>query len=201
MYVFKKVLILYLAVFFAACCNLNVVDTTIQGDGNITRHESSFDGFDSIVLNGIGNANIHFSNEFKVAVTTDRNIQEKITVNVIDNTMHLSQNSNLNFKPTRLEYDIYLPELRAINTRGSGNINIDTGKSSQLEINISGVGNVNALNYEVENIYIILSGVGNARIWANSSLNGNLSGVGDILFKGNPTNNIRVSGIGNIRPI
>ncbi|MCL2063363.1 MAG: DUF2807 domain-containing protein [Candidatus Cloacimonetes bacterium] len=193
--------IIILAVFITACCPAINDSRTIVGNGAITSQETFHRIFDNIVFDGVGNVNIHFSDEVKVEVHTDRNIHQAVILNVNDNTLHIGQERDVNINFTRLEYDVYLPELRSLNLRGAGSINIDSGNAASLTINLSGVGNVNTANYEVDNVYIILSGAGNARISANNSLNGTLSGTGDIMFRGRPVMNVRVTGLGNIRPI
>ena len=200
-FIIKSMIIIFIIVLISACCPYANNQTTLRGNGELTSQEKILTAFDNVVLSGVGTANIHFSDEFKIVVNTDSNIQEFISLNINENTLNISQNSNINLNYTRLVYDIYLPEIKSITTRGAGNINIDSGNATDLEIHISGVGNVNTLNYEVENVYIVLSGVGNARVWATYSIHGRLSGVGDIMYKGNPSNRILISGIGTVKQI
>ncbi|MDR0448824.1 MAG: DUF2807 domain-containing protein, partial [Treponema sp.] len=157
-------------------------------------------GFSNVTLEGVGNVNIHPGENFKVIVTTDSNLQDRVVTTTNGNTLRITQRSG-SFNATKLTIDVYMPELKGIALGGAGNFIINAGKASELAFSLSGVGNVDAQNFEVQNVTIEHSGVGNAKIWATISLNGTLSGVGNIFYKGNPTKNIKRTGIGNISPL
>ena len=195
-----------------ACANNGIYSdeatSVVRGNTDMISQIRMAEGFNSIVLDGVGNVYIYPGEEHKIVVTTDSNIQGTVITYVNGNVLYIDSNSARNsyteFQPIRLQIDVYLPELQSINSRGVFNITINSGKASNLEIVTSGVGNINAENYEVESINIEASGVGNTRLWATNVLDGTITGLGNILYKGNPT--IRINrenrgGIGTVRPL
>jgi hypothetical protein len=211
-YWFFRVLFVSIAGFFISSLPLygnGKVDNTGNGDIQSQERELKgrygfkvgFWGFQRIVLEGIGDINIHFSENYRVIVTTDSNLQDIVTTKVKGLALYINEKPLKNFKPTQLVVDVYLPIINNITLKGVGNIQIDEGNGSELTIKHSGVGNINRSNYQVENGTIKLSGIGDVTIWAINILEGTLSGVGNITYRGYPRkkNYIRISGIGEIK--
>jgi len=181
-------------VLFAGCDLYNV-----HGNGHITSEERAVDKFDSIVLDGVGNINVHPSNDHKVVITTDSNIQDMIKISVNNEILCVTERNRWGFDATKLNIDVYLPEIKSVELNGVGNINILEGKTDNFNIYMCGVGDIDAQNYKAKDIYIKHSGVGDAKIWAVDSINGSLTGIGNILYKGDPHKDIRVKGIGTVK--
>ena len=191
-----------LLVAFLFGCDLNEKDERIKGNGSIISQERMADNFNAVILNGVGNVNVHPSENYKVVVTTDSNIQNYIVVEVNGNNLLIDKTKpNVNFETKKLVIDVYLPELKSISLNGVGNFQINNGNASELDFSLSGTGNIDAQNFQSQNVTIRLSGAGNAKIWATNTLNGSFSGSGNILYKGSPTININKTGTGNITPL
>jgi hypothetical protein len=181
---------MFMSVF--AGCNM--------GDGNVISQERAIEGFNGITLEGVGNVNVYPGENFKLIITTDSNLQDRVLTKVNGNTLQISQKSG-SFNSTELTMDVYMPELKNILLSGAGNIKINNGNAFEIDFSLSGAGNIDAQNIQIQNVTIKLSGVGNAKIWATNSLNGTLSGVGNILYKGSPTINVNRTGVGSIKPL
>ncbi|MCL2156978.1 MAG: DUF2807 domain-containing protein [Methanobrevibacter sp.] len=177
----------------------NIVD-----NANVVSQERTLEGFDAIALDGIGDVKVHPGEEFKVVVTADSKIQEKIITKVEGNTLHINEDENFKTsdaaKLKNLTIDVYMPELKNVSLNGGGNIDILEGNGSELEISISGIGNVDAKKYKVVNANVKLSGTGDISVWATQTLNGEISGTGNIdALKGSvETANVILSGTGDI---
>lgn len=163
------------------------------------------EGFDGVALEGVGEVNIHTGKEYKVIVTTDKNLQDDVITKVDGNTLYIDQKSkNINvkriFNSEDMTIDVYMPELKNVSLAGLGNIKIHDGNTSELEISLSGAGNIDAQNYQVKNAKVTNSGTGEIIIWATETLNCELTGTGNINAKNNPVKNanVTVSGIGDI---
>ena len=174
---------------------------TIHGNGKVISQQREAEDFDSVILDGVGNVNIHYSSNYKVKVTTDTNIQHLITIDVNNNILHIDENSTFGgFDPTKLVIDVYMPDLKNVSLKGVGDIKVIDGDAYNCKMNLSGVGNIYAQNFEVRNVTVTLSGVGDIKTWVTKNLTGSLSGVGSILYKGSPsTVNINKSGVGDIK--
>jgi len=184
--VIPAIILISVVLTFLGSCYIAIYNEK-DGNGIVTSQVRSARNFNSVILDGVGDVNIHFAEHYKVIVITDSNIQDIVTVKVNGNNLHIGTRKNNNFNPTTLSIDVYLPELNNVKLRGVGNIAINDEKASHFDIELSGVGNINALNYEVENVSVSLSGVGNIKTWVTKKLTGRISGVGDVIYKGNPS--------------
>jgi len=191
-----------LLVAFLFGCDSNGEGNGEKGNGDVISQERTANNFNAVILDGVGNVNVHHSENYKVVVTTDSNNQDIITIEVNGNNLHIDQKKTNGFKATKLEIDVYLPELKSISLNGFGNFKINNGNASQLDFSLSGMGNIDAQNFQVQNVTIKHSGVGDAKIWATNTLNGSFFGVGKILYKGNPTIDVnKKSSVRNIKPL
>jgi hypothetical protein len=170
-----------------------------EGNGNVISQERIVGEFNGVMLSGVGNMNIYFSDSHKVVVTTDSNIQDSVAIAAKNNILNFDLKRNV--KNVRVTIDIYLPRIDKINLKGVGNIEIEEGEGVDLEIRHTGVGNINLEKYCVENATVIYKGVGNIKIWAINSLNGTGSGVGSIQYKGSPRMNMDFDGVGGFKQI
>jgi hypothetical protein len=164
-------LIAFFVIIFITNCEL---DNRINGNGDITSTERVATGFTGIVLEGAGNVNVNFFENFKVIVTTDSNIQDIITIEVKNNFLYIDAKRGEGINPTKLIIDVYLPELGNITLNGAGNIIINNGNVSVLNLALSGAGNIEAENFEAETVNVILSGAGNIKTWVKNTLAGNI---------------------------
>ncbi|MCL2557250.1 MAG: DUF2807 domain-containing protein [Treponema sp.] len=171
-----------------------------MGNRNVISQERIAEGFNGIKLDGVGDINVRPGANYKVIVTTDSNLQDRVLTTVNGNVLLITQKPG-QFNASTLTVDVYLPDLKNISLNGAGKMKIFNGNSSELVISLSGTGSIDAQDLQVHNITINHSGVGNSKIWATDSLNGTLSGVGNILYKGSPTINVKKTGVGNIRPL
>jgi len=172
----------------------------IHGNGYIVSSERTCKNFTGVSIEGIGNVNIYKSNNYKVIVTTDSNLQEIISAKVIGDTLQISETSNTGYSSTKLTIDVYTPDLVSIKLKGVGNIKVYSGKTSNLDITLSGVGNIDARNLEAANVNVTLTGTGDINVWATGSLTGSLSGIGNVIYKGNPLIvSVFKTGIGEIK--
>jgi len=197
----KVILSVFLIAAFLAVlnsCSLILIGD-IRGNGSIESQERSVSNFHSVVLDGVGDVNIHFAENYRVVVTTDSNIQDIVVVRANGNDLHIETRQHTIFNTSKLVIDVYLPELRSIKLRGVGSITMYGGAASDLEMVLSGVGNIKAQNYNVENVNVTLSGVGDIKTWATKTLSGKISGVGDVYYRGTPAISVHTNITGSVK--
>jgi hypothetical protein len=195
--VFLSVIFVIAIVGTLTCCTFG----QIRGNGKIISQERQAEDFTDVVLDGVGKVNIHSSENYKVVVTTDSNIQDIIEINTHGQRLHIDENCKWGFNPTKLTIDVYMPEVKNIKLNGVGKIKIADGKTSDLVIDLCGVGDVEAQYYEVQSVDISISGTGDVKTMVTDTLKGDISGVGTIFYKGNPEIQKSVTGIGKIKPL
>jgi hypothetical protein len=194
----------FLSVIFATaivgtltCCTFG----HIRGNGKIISQERNAEDFTDVVLDGVGKVNIHTSENYKVVVTTDSNIQDIIEINTHGQRLYIDENCKWGFNPTKLTIDVYMPEVKNVKLNGVGKIKIADGKTSDLAIDLCGVGDIEAHYYEVQNVDISISGTGDVKTLVTGTLKGDISGVGTIFYKGKPEIQKSVTGVGNVKPL
>jgi len=175
----------------------------IRGDGNIESREISARGFDSVTLSGAGNVRIRPGAYYRVVVTTDSNIQDIVTISVNGASLDIGMRARrgATISPTRVDIDVYLPELRGISLDGAGNFTVGSGETPSLEISVRGAGNVYAQDFQAQIVDVRILGVGNVEVWATDTLNGVISGVGSLLYKGNPRLRLDTGVLGRVRQL
>jgi hypothetical protein len=62
-----------------------------MGNNNVTSQERAVKGFYGVALIGAGNVNVHHGENFKLIVTTDSNLQNRVLTAVNGNTLQISQ--------------------------------------------------------------------------------------------------------------
>lgn len=175
-----------------------IVDQT-RGNGIIVSRERTVGNFSGVVLDGVGNVYIHISEECRVRVTTDSNIQGIIDIKKDGDYLYIDEHCRGGFNPTELTIDVYMPEVTNIKLHGVGNIQVDDGESSRLDIRLTGVGDIEAHNYKVQDSSISISGTGDVKAWVTDDLDGKISGVGNIYYRGSPSIQPSITGIGKIK--
>ena len=187
----------FISAGFAAC----PADVSVIGNGSVVSRERAATGFNSIALDGIGDVNVHFSENYKVVVTTDSNVQDIVVIKVKNNVLHIDENSVKNIYPTKLKVDVYLPNVKMAALNGVGNINIGSGEGEEVKLYLRGIGDITSYGYHVKKALVDLNGSGNIKVWAADSIRGNLSGMGNIFYKGDPKKHINIRGVGKIKQI
>jgi hypothetical protein len=182
----------------------NVWVHDVKPNGNVVSQDRAIEGFDNVILDGVGDVNIHPGEEYKVVVTTNSNLQEKVITKVTGNTLYIDQERNFkekNFNLEKITIDVYIPELKSVSVNGAGSLKINNGSASELEVSLFGLGSIDAQNFQVESINVMHSGAGEIKIWVTQTLKAELSGIGSIDAQKHPMENADVmhSGAGDIK--
>ena len=200
----QRFLFVFLAgfmVFFTAGCYIN---EGFEGNGRVVCRERETDEFDTVVLEGAGDVEVHPGTQYKgkdyaAIVITDSNIQDSVIIDMSGSTLYISERKHSNIRPTKLVVEVYTPELKQVDLQGYGDIKVHKGKTRNLKMKLSGMGNIDAEECQAENVNVTLSGTGNVKTWPEKNLTGKLSGIGDITYKGNPSKDVEKTGIGKVK--
>lgn len=82
--------------------------------------------------------------------------------------------------------------------RGSGNIEIKSGQTTDKDIAIFGSGNVKADNFVSQNTTVSIPGSGAAYVNAQQKLNVTIQGTGSVFYRGNPQITKTITGTGAV---
>ncbi len=211
----KKYFLSLVAMFLLllTSCSLD----SIEASSDITVEERVVPSFSAIKASNDIEVVITKGNEQKVDVTTSRNVQERVTTNVIDGVLYIELNKLVR-KLKELRVDITIPEISKITLTSdafghvSGFENIQaldvnmssdahlllSGSSNSLNINANSDASIDAFGFEALNCTVNCSSDASASITCLNALNGSISSDASVFYKGNPTIDVQTSTDGTL---
>ncbi len=211
------VLVLF-AMAFSACEFSNA--EVIRGDGNVTTTTRQLDYFEGIDLQGVFNVVLTPGTQPDLALETDENLMELISISVENNLLSITTSREVMLRPTKMELRITYPALNYLEIGGackifseqvlesegftlqvSGAADIDLKLDvGLLQTSVSGAGKLKLEGYANEH-RINLSGASHLRaenlITRNTGLD--LSGAGSAHIFSNDIFQANISGVGSVR--
>lgn len=191
---------------------------TVKGSGNVVTEERPVAEFKTITLKGGGRVVLTQGQRHSIAIQTDDNIMSLIETEVQNEQLVISQ-GDYNLRPTILEFNISVTNLKGIAISGSGEV---VGKSRFVSedffAKISGSGDM-ALELDVANLETKISGSGSmhlsgqtdrheAKISGSGKINAfnmytkdvalKISGSGDCKVTATEILDARISGSGDV---
>jgi Putative auto-transporter adhesin, head GIN domain len=131
----------------------------VTGNGRAETEQRSVPAFTSISVGGSGTLRVHRGAQ-KLELTCDSNILPYITTTVSGGELSIGFKpfTSIN-NPTKMQFDVTLPELRGVNLSGSGDAHIDAFKGAEFSAAISGSGGMKA-ELDYKSVSLKLSGSG-----------------------------------------
>ena len=175
--VFKRFVILAFVIGVFAGCVPSAFNV-VKGNGNLLTSEKSVSAFEKIHVSSSANVRFHSSSEYRVVVTTDKNLDEYVEVVTKDNVLNIGTKSG-SYSFSKFLVEIYCPTLTGISISGSGSFeSVDKITSSIFDTSISGSGRIEG-NIECKTFYARISGSGRIIITGSSKdADVNISGSG-----------------------
>ena len=188
------VLLIALAISFANAAGA-------RGNGNTVTIEKKLPPFERIHIGGTAAVNYHLSNEYRVLVTVDSNLEEHLDIVTNDSRLSVRPKQGQRIFPTEFTVDVYSPSLSGVSLSGDVQfMGKDKISARDLSLRISGSGEIDA-DIICENFSANISGSG--RISLSGSCNDlalTISGSGNFEGYDFQSNNadVRVSGSSRI---
>lgn len=153
---------------------------TVRGSGEVITEERQVAEFKTIKLKGIGRVVLSQGEQHSVTIRSDDNILPLIETEVQNDELIISE-QNYKLRPTTLEFNITVANLKGIAISGSGEV---IGKnrfvSDDFYANISGAGDM-ALKLEVTDLETKISGSGSMNLSGKANRHdAKISGSGKI---------------------
>jgi hypothetical protein len=172
-----------LATFLLSSCYFG---PHINGSGHVVKKEYRASSFDKIDLSLIFNTVIIPSNEEKIIVETDDNLQQYVLIESEHGVLTVKMQSNINIghKSAGTVY-IYFKQLVSLDNSSVGKLsNVDTLKAGNFNLINSAVGNVE-LKFKTHTLTISNSAVGKTELYIHTdTLSLNNSAVGKTELRG-----------------
>ena len=170
----------------------------IKGNGKITEQERSISSFNEIAAAGSVDIIITQGQNEGVVVITDKNIQQYVITEIIDNTLKIRIKENANISPSKLKVKVNCKQLISIKAGGSGDIQTDGSlKSDALQISQGGSGDFK-LDLDLSKLTITKAGSGDFILTGKTdSFTISSAGSGDIRAAKMKVNNCKISLVGS----
>lgn len=204
----RLILLLIVSLLFAAIASgCIVVDLngcskeTVKGSGEVIAEERQLAEFKTIKLKGVGRVVLTQGQPHTIMIETDDNIMSLIETEIQNDQLIISQ-GNYNLRPTKLDFNITVAQLKGIAISGAGDV---IGKSrlvsDDFAAKISGSGDMD-LELDVANLETDISGSGSMTLSGQTDRHdAKITGSGKIDAFGMHTQNVslKVSGSGNCK--
>ena len=154
----------------------------VQGSGNLSSESRPVSGFDQIVLNGSGDAQISQGDSESLKIEAEDNILPLITSEVQNGKLVIGLKNNTSISTLRgIRYTITVKSLKGLELNGSGNVTLGSLQADSLGLVIRGSGNVTTGTLQGKQLNVQSSGSGDFNINGGKvdSQSINMSGSGD----------------------
>lgn len=174
---------------------------TMIGDGDLVEQSRPLTGFSRIDAKGPIDVVVQQGDSYEVTVRGDENLVDRITTTVNGDELVIDLNGwPILSSPKALSVSVTMPQLQALISSGSGNVEAQGLSGDSLDLENSGSGTVTASCTQAE-VHADVSGSGGLRLSGTAtSLNLSSSGSGEADASQLPADDVRVdsSGSGNV---
>lgn len=169
----------------------------IKGNGNLTKERYNIEEFSSIKVGGARDVYLTKGDAFSVIVETDENIQEYVTIEVRNETLHFGFSNKKIKKYKELNFYVTAPEFKGLKVSGASMVKtLDKISGDQLKIVTSGASDV-ILEVDYNNINTNISGASSVKLSGKAqSAVVECSGASDYIAKNLFTENTVVNASG-----
>ena len=188
-----------------------------EGNGRFAREVRQLEPFLRVKADGFIDVRIIQGQDQKVEVQGDENLLGCYETRVKGETLHINVEGWV--KPEiRPLVIVRIPSLRAVESHGTGDVEVTDlniihldaeasgtgditlhGTATSLDAEISGTGDLHAANFACLEVLAHVSGTGDAAVHAAEMVEGSVSGTGNLKVYGNPIiREVKVTGLGNL---
>jgi len=142
---FKVFGLLIIGLLITACGSNTILGSreVIKGSGNVITESREVSGFDGVSHTGIGRVIITQGDTESLTIKVDDNLMEYITSEVRNGTLELGFKENIRFDTsTSVLFQVSAKDLNAIDSVGTGSIEMEILNTDQIEISTSGTGSI-----------------------------------------------------------
>ncbi len=201
-----------------AACTL-LTGCLTRGSGQERRETREAGAFSEIEVGGIFDVHVTVGPEASIEIVGDDNIVPLVDTTISGDRLHIETNESISPK-LDLVVNVTTPNLKALRTSGSCDVDVSgisgetfeldasgvaditlVGAVGTLELDLSGAGRVDATGLPARTVEVDMSGAGKADVHATELLVANVSGAGSVHYSGNPAKvDEHVSGVGKVKP-
>jgi hypothetical protein len=188
-----------------------IIANTSQNNKNYKHtKEIVFSEFNKISTNCVANLRIHFSDEYRVVISSNKNVLEKLKIFTVEDRLEIFADSKNKSFFNLFEYntgkkvnvDLYVPNIKEISINSDSKVVFDEGSINNLELSLYGKGKIDWSKLICENLIVNTYGIGNI-YFSNAQFNKLeviAQNVGNCIFESGKTDSLFVvqKGVGDI---
>lgn len=213
--------LLLLLVLSIACNGSSILGgNQIEGSGVIETRAYEVSDFSTLIVSGSGEVIVTQGEQPALSITADENFFEYITVENLEDTLEIGQESLTNFvSDDTIRYEVTVVDLQAYELRGSANMTAEQLSADSLSLSVLGSGNIVIDELVGNTLSVLVSGSGDVtlggRVDAQTiEINGSgslvlddlesqsadidVSGSGDVSVWATTTLNVNIAGSGDV---
>ncbi|MFY7652565.1 MAG: head GIN domain-containing protein [Chitinophagaceae bacterium] len=206
----------FICILFLSSCSKDV----LRGSGSVSSRELNLTNFTGVETHYDIDAQITYSNQFKVAISGYDNLLNELDYQITNGILKLSfKNQYHSVKNSNVKAVIEMPNLQVLGIYGSGNllakgfeqgnklnlhihgsgdIEVQNSVYQELLLRINGSGNIDTKNTQTNSADVAINGSGDIYVKPTSLLKASINGSGNIYYYGNPQITITQNGSGRI---
>lgn len=136
-----------------------------MGNGRVQTELRQLPAFHSLALSSSGSVSVH-RGDFRVELSADSNILPYMLTEVVGGELIIGLRPGVTvINPSKLHYEISMPELSGFKISGSGKAEVDAFEGQDLRLVLSGSGSLQG-DFSYEKADLLVSGSGKARLSA-----------------------------------
>jgi len=192
----------------------------VELSGSRETEEFAVEGFDRVVTEGTWQVEITAGSEYRVRITADEEVLERLIVERRNDSLFLDMPGNLPIGGLDVEAEVTMPSLDRVETKGGADVFIRNFDLDSLRVQSEGAANVEAEGSRIETLYVEsegatnidfkdsdvvnaevrIAGAGNVILtMAGGRLTGSLEGVGQLSYGGEVSEeSVDVRGLGSV---
>lgn len=160
-------------ILLLASCLALLVSSCAVGSRRIVTSTRDVEGFDVVVLEGLGELTISQGGEESLTIEAESNVISRITTEVKGGRLLIGWRSGpfgLSVVPTKpIRYDLTMRDIGAIGLTGLGSIYAGQIEADVLDVSISGGGKVVIRSLSADRLTVDLSGLGGCEVSGQAS--------------------------------
>ena len=172
-----------------------------EGD-EITLSMDDLKDFSSIEVNGYADVNFTQADSFKVELTTNQDVVEKLDFHVKDGVLVLQTKEKVQIRKASIKVNVTAPTLSKVTVNGAADFDLDAYSGSDaLNVVVNGAGDIKIENANLAELSVEVNGAGDIDL---KSINVNqlsveVNGAGDAKISGiAQVADVKISGAGDV---
>ncbi len=198
---FKKAILLAMAILLFTCIGLVGCAAPIRGSGDVAEEKREVRGFDRVQLDGMGEVIVTQGDEDSIIIEADDNLLEFIQTTVRGDELVINIKARRPLVPTKpMRFYVTMEDIEGLALDGTGSIRAEGIETEIIEFDVNGAGDITIDDLEAEMVDVEIDGIGNLELNGSATHQSiSIDGAGNYDGKGLESDNasISIDGIGN----